>query len=86
MLELVLVLCLDRIGGMPTRDITLFYPRSGDQTQRFRKLPDIVGGMVLRKLVYIVKENEGNITRKQTFYPDNTQYKHNYLSGQNNKS
>jgi len=32
MLELVLVLCLDRIGGMPTRDITLFYPRSGDQT------------------------------------------------------
>ncbi len=30
--KLVLVLCLDRIGGMPTRDITLFYPRSGDQT------------------------------------------------------
>ena len=30
--HLVLVLCLDRIGGMPTRDITLFYPRSGDQS------------------------------------------------------
>ena len=28
---LVLVLCLDRVGGMPTRDITLFYPRSENQ-------------------------------------------------------
>ena len=42
---------------MPTRDITLFYPRSGDQSQRFRKHPDIVGGMVLRKLVYIVNSS-----------------------------